>query len=266
MDCELIDSRMSRRSAGYALSEAASEHLGKCSRCRTLYAWVFSKSATAGPSSGVQQQILHDLTASLKPVTPLPSVPAMIGGFAAVFVALALALIAMTDKAGLRAMTPAQLVSVTGVLAAGATLVCVFLVWQMIPGSPRLISVRAAAPLAAGTLVLVLALLFPWRISPEFLSEGWPCALMGLAIAAAVAALLLPLVLRGTATSRTASGAALGGFAGTLAVTVLQFQCMRQQAPHLLLWHMGSLAVAILVGALMGRAIGWMIPAPRHSG
>jgi hypothetical protein len=46
-----------------------------------------------------------------------------------------------------------------------------------------------------------------------------------------------------------------------LAVTILQFQCPHQQAPHLLVWHLGSLVVAILTG----MAIGWMITIPQRS-
>jgi hypothetical protein len=214
----------------------------------------------AEPSSSVQKKILNDLTASLEPVTPLPSIPVMAAGFASAFLALALILIAMTDKAGLRLMTLVQLASVTTVLAAGAMLVCVFLVWQMIPGSLRLFSAPRVIPVAAVALVLVVALLFPWPRSPAFIREGWPCTLMGLGIAAVAAALISPIVRRGVATSRTAAGAAVGAFAGTLGVAVLQFQCMRQQAPHLLVWHLGSLGLAILIGA----GAGWKLP-PKSS-
>jgi hypothetical protein len=261
-DCRLVDSELIDSKT---LSEAARAHFENCTRCRTLYAWVSTNQTLAAPSSAVQKRILRDLTDSLKPVNPLPGIPVLVAGFVSVFLVLALALIAMTDKAGLRTMTMTQLVSVTAALLAGAALVCVLLVWQMIPGSLRLISAGLAIPATACALVLVMALLFPWPASPAFIREGWPCTLMGLGIAAVVSVFLFPIVRRGAVTSRTAAGAALGGFAGTLAVTVLQFQCMRQQAPHLLVWHLGSLALAILTGALAGRIIGRIAPAPRRS-
>jgi hypothetical protein len=94
--------------------------------------------------ASVQKRIVRDLIASLKPVTPLPSVPILAAGFVAGFLALALAGIAMTDTAGLQAMNAPQLIAVTAVLAAGAILGSVFLVWEMIPGSRRLMSALVA--------------------------------------------------------------------------------------------------------------------------
>jgi hypothetical protein len=40
--------------------------------------------------------------------------------------------------------------------------------------------------------------------------------------------------------------------AGLLAVTVLQFGCVYQEALHLLLWHWSVLAIAAGAGALLG--------------
>ena len=44
-------------------------------------------------------------------------------------------------------------------------------------------------------------------------------------------------------------GATLGATAGLLGVTVLQFRCPLQNAPHLLVWHGGVLVVATVAGS-----------------
>lgn len=59
---------------------------------------------------------------------------------------------------------------------------------------------------------------------------------------------------RGALFMDTALGAALSGLAVVFALTVLQFQCMFQQAPRLLVWQ-GVTATA-LVG--LGAVIGWL--------
>jgi hypothetical protein len=211
--------------------------------------------------ASVQKRIIRDLTASLKPVTPLPSVPVLAAGFVAAFLALVVLLIAMTDTAGLRAMNATQLIAVTAALAAGATLVSVFLVWEMIPGSRRFFSTPVAILTAVIGPALAIAILFPWHASAEFITEGWPCTLMGLKIAAVAAVIAGLAVWRGAVTSKFEAITGIGAFAGTLAVTVLQFQCPHQQAPHLLVWHLGSLGVAILTGIV----IGWMTTIPQRS-
>lgn len=211
-------------------------------------------------SSSVQRQIIRDLTASLKPVTPLPSVPALAAGFAAGFLALTLAWIALTDRAGLRAINATQLITVIAVLATGAILGSVSLAWEMIPGTRRLFSAPVAILASVVGLVSAIAILFPWQASPEFIAEGWPCTLMGLKIAVVAAGLAGLAVWRGAVTSKIRAIAGIGAFAGTIAVAVLQFQCPHQQAPHLLVWHLGSLAVAILTGL----AIGWIATIPRR--
>jgi hypothetical protein len=212
-------------------------------------------------SPRIQRQIIGDLTASLKPVTRLPSVWALVAGFVVGFVALALAWIVLTDEAGFRAMNAMQLIAVTGALAAGAILASIFLVWEMIPGSRRLFSGWMAILIAVDGLVFLIAILFPWKTSPAFIAEGWPCTVMGLKIASVAAAIAGLAVWRGAVTSKVGAITGIGAFAGTLAVTILQFQCPHQQAPHLLVWHLGSLVVAILTG----MAIGWMTTIPQRS-
>ena len=52
-----------------------------------------------------------------------------------------------------------------------------------------------------------------------------------------------------------ALGASLGGLAALLGIAVLQFQCMFQQAPHLLVWHGGTAALLVSLAALLAGLV-----------
>ena len=98
------------------------------------------------------------------------------------------------------------------------------------------------------TTLSSLALLFPWRGVQAFVAMGWPCLLGGLGIAVPAALLLWVIVRRGAPLSVGTLGATIGATAGLLGVTVLQFKCPLQEAPHLVVWHGGVLVVATVAG------------------
>ena len=97
-----------------------------------------------------------------------------------------------------------------------------------------------------------LATLFPWQRSGNFVSEGWPCAAMELTIVIPVTALFWILARKGALFASAGLGATLTGLAAFLVLIPLQFQCMFQQAPHLLFWHGGTALLMIGLGALIG--------------
>jgi hypothetical protein len=82
--------------------------------------------------------------------------------------------------------------------------------------------------------------------------EGWPCAAMELTIVIPATALLWILARKGALFASAGLGATLTGLAVFLVLIPLQFQCMFQQAPHLLLWHGGTALLMIGLGALTG--------------
>jgi hypothetical protein len=127
------------------------------------------------------------------------------------------------------------------------------------PGSRYGFPPFVLAPFGFG-VIGAIALLFRWRTFRAFVADGWPCAVMELMITVPATLVFWLLARRGALFASAALGAAVTGLAVFLALTPLQFQCMFQQAPHLLVWHGGT--VAILVG--MGAAIGGMIGS-RHS-
>jgi hypothetical protein len=195
------------------------------------------------------------LKRSLTPVRPLPSHGRLVLAFFAAFAAGAAGLIAVIDKAGFHLMTEAQVRWMGAILAGGGILFSLALAWRMVPASRQgfpLSLVLAASGIGA---IGGIALLFPWRTSSAFISEGRPCAVLELMIAIPAAVIFWLGARRGALFASAGLGAALTGLAAFLALMPLQTQCMFQQAPHLLVWHGATAAILIGFGALIGDCL-----------
>lgn len=218
-----------------------------------LRAWV--SSAEIPLPAEVQQRVGSRLKASLKPVNPLPPNRVLALQFLLVFVSLAAALIAALEKAGFHLMTATQISAMGAVLAGGGIYCAAQLPRLMVPGS------RVAAPWARGLALILagagaaMALLFPWKVPPAFAAEGWPCAVLEVAIALPATAVFFLMAQRGALFASAGLGATLPALAVFLALMADQAQCMFPQAPHLLVWHGGTAAILIATGAMVGRAM-----------
>jgi hypothetical protein len=216
-----------------------------------LDAW--GASIPAGEVSGpLRETIERKLAASLSPVKALPSTRWLALGFLAVFVVGAAICVQATDKAGLRLMNVAQIAAMATIFAAGAIGFSIILAQRMIPGARTWASPGALWPLAGIVVTAGIAWAFPWSATGVFLSEGWPCSAREAEIAIPAAVLFWFIARRGAPFIGPGFGAAVGALAGLLAMTVMQFQCMFQRAPHLLIWHAGAAAVLTVLGALSG--------------
>jgi len=254
--CKRIDAEFDRRFEvpTTEISAEARNHLASCARCRNLYRWIAEQPAATGVSSELSQRIQSQLVASLEPVKPVASIQVSGLRFMAIFLAFAVGLAVMMGAAGLRQMTAEQFLGSGLLLAAGAVLFSLSLARQMAPGSKRGIPTWLVMALFGSAALGGIALLFPWRMPGTSIGMSWKCSLRELAIAAPAGVLLWLLLRRSApALSPTALGASLGAVSGLLAVTVLQFACVYQEALHLLLWHWSVLAVSSGAGALLGR-------------
>ena len=206
-------------------------------------------------SPKVYRKIAGALTASLHPVKPLPRTRVLAGQFAAAFLALAVALIAVIGIAGFRTLDAWQALAILTILAAGLALFSVVMAWQIRPGSRQKISAQLSWACFGVGFLGIVALLFPWRGAEAFASRGWPCLLGGSVFAIPGGILFWLLARRGVPLSPGAFGGTLGAMAGLLGVTVLQFRCIYQNSIHLLVWHGGVLALYVTAGVLVGFAI-----------
>lgn len=229
---------------------------------RQLQQWASAPPATP-LTPEIRRKVQAALAGSLTPVKPLPSQSTLVSTFLAVFAACAAGLVAILNKAGFHLMTGLQMISMAAILTVGGILFSFTLAWRMVPGS------RWRIPFFAALIVSILlpaagiAALFPWDTSSAFVSEGWPCAALELVIAIPAAVVYWLIARRGALFASPGLGASLAGLAVFLALVPLQFQCMFQQAPHLLVWHAGTALLAIALGALIGElARQWRAAAP----
>jgi Negative regulator of sigma F len=221
---------------------------------RKLETWAASESdAELRPE--IQSKIRAILTSSLTPVKPLPSQSRLVLAFVGAFALCAAGLIAVLDKAGFHLMTPVQMGWMASILAGGGIMFSIALAWQMVPGSRRGFPFSLVLALAGVGVISGIALLFPWQTSHAFISEGWPCAALEVMITIPATVIFWLLARRGALFASAGLGAALTALAVFLALAPLQFQCMFQQAPHLLVWHAGSAAVLIGLSALFGEVL-----------
>jgi hypothetical protein len=206
-------------------------------------------------SPDLHRKISGALTASLRPVKPMPAARVLAGQFAAIFVVFAAALVAMMGVTGFRALHAWQALGIVAILAVGVSLFSLTLAWQIRPGSLQKIPAKLSWACFGVGFLTSAALLFPWRGAEAFVSRGWPCLLTGSAVAIPGGVLFWLLARRGVPLSAGAFGGTLGGIAGLLGLTVLQFHCLYQNAAHLLVWHGGILVLSITTGLLVALAI-----------
>lgn len=213
--------------------------------------------ASAPPDTGLSPEIRRRVQARLQscliPVRPIPSQGRLVFAFLAVFIVSAVGLIASLNKAGFHLMTGVQMALMAAILAGGGILFSFTLAWRMVPGSRWGLPFSLVLTLSSLVPIAGIALLFPWRTSGGFVSEGWPCAALELTIAIPSAVVYWLLARRGALFASPGLGATLTSLAAFLALIPLQFQCMYQQAPHLLVWHGGTALLLIGIGGLIGE-------------
>jgi hypothetical protein len=204
-------------------------------------------------SPELHTKIRDRLIQELQPVTPLRSAKSLTIQLSAVFLILATGLIALLGTAGFHSLHFGQAAGITILLGIGVLLLSVSLAWQMKPVSSQRTSAKLAGVCFALGFVAGAALLFPWRGLDRFVTEGWPCAATGFAVALPAALLFGLIVRRGVPMSHGAFGSAVGAIAALLGVTALQFRCPHQHAAHLIVWHGSILVASMIVGYLLAR-------------
>jgi len=148
----------------------------------------------------------------------------------------------------------AQRTAVFNTLAASAVLLTVSMVRQMVPGSKHTFS-PATLPLAilAG-LMIMMAATFSSQRDSAFMASGLMCMKNGLTYAILAAFLLWLTLRRGAILFPKLMGAAAGGLAGLIGLSVLEVNCPNLNVFHILVWHRGVVLISSLGGALVGAA------------
>lgn len=234
------------------LPEKVREHLASCPRCARLYRWAVSDAGPWAVSEDFTARLQSLLAEDLRPVKPAPSGPVLALRFAGVFGLLLVVWMLISGLAGAHAMTTAQMVSVSAVLAAGAIFLSVSLSWQIVPGKARWLSPPLLIGVFLAGFLTVVGVMLPWESSGEIFAAGWLCTYHGLIAAIPAAAILTLLALRGAPLSFRALGTSIGAASGLLALTVLQFGCKNQHAGHVLVWHGAAMLGCLGAGYALG--------------
>jgi hypothetical protein len=206
-------------------------------------------------SPDLRRKLSGALGASLRGVKPLPAARILTVQFVLVFVVFAAALIATMGVAGFRMLQAWQALGIVAILVVGVSLLSLVLAWQVRPGSLQKISATLSWTSYGIGFLTGVALLFPWRESQAFASQGWPCLLIGSAVALPGGILFWLLTRRGVPLLAVTFGGTVGAISGLLGVTVLQFRCIHQDAAHVIVWHGGVLLLSIVAGILIARVL-----------
>ena len=243
MNCEGIRKLLSE---GRPLSGAANAHLESCAGCRALLHAL--EPSNENPDPQQIEIIRRQITSNLRPVRPFPSNRKLVLSSLAFFVLFSCVAATLPGYYGFRAFSMFQKFAYYGAICVIALVFSATLVQQLIPGARRRISSPLAVLISFASLILVVSVLFRHFDLTEFLRYGLPCFKTGL-ISALIFGIASGLLIRkGFVTSPLETGLLAGLFSGLAGFAVLALHCSFQNATHILVWHLGPMLVAALIG------------------
>ena len=201
--------------------------------------------------AGLLQSVTGSIASSLQPVRPLPSDASLISLCMALFVAFSVLVAALFGFGGFQHLTPGERTLYYSVILICAVAFSVVTVQEIIPGAQRRIAPAFVVTGSLLVLALVSVFLFPSFALGHFVRLGIPCLRLGVACAAVSGALAVPLLRKGFLSSPAKAGATIGCFAGLTGVAVLAFHCPIKDSLHIVVWHLGAMAIGGLVGAAL---------------
>lgn len=191
------------------------------------------------------------LPEQLAPVRPLASPWVLKSAFVAAFAAVSVLSAWLLGMRGLLALSGIQRAVVFPVLFAGAGIAAVASAREMRPaGGTRL--GRFALAMSTLALLSAFALLLHDYDTRNFLAEGVPCLVAGLACAIPAAVVIYLFLRRGFVLDWPAAGLAAGTLAGLAGIAMLEMHCPILKAPHVMFWHVAVIPVCGMAGLLLG--------------
>jgi hypothetical protein len=255
MTCREMDAVIGSHSGDLTLPREAAEHMAECEICRRLVKAFDEGHTSLGPPESRLKQILAAIKEDLRPVRPLASS----GVFLFAFMLISLAVVAMGSLLfgvnGWNALSSIQRMTIFAALTADAILLAVSVVRQMAPGGRHSISPRLLPIGILALLILVTGVIFRVRHESAFVPDGLACLRTGLTYSIPAALLFWFLLSRGAVLYPKLTGAAAGGFAGLIGVSVLEVGCPNLDLYHILVWHLGVMLLCAIGGLSLGAAV-----------
>ena len=243
MNCRDLEERLSE---GKPLTADAQAHLQGCVGCRSLEEALGQQEYEV--EAEAVSRITATLTRQLSPVTPLPSDGTLTLLIFVFFVAFCVIVAATVGFFGYAAMTGAERAVYYGIVGIFGLLFSNAAVASAIPAA----KIRMPAYLLIGASIVTIALagsvMFPSVVPDQFVRRGIPCLRFG-CICAVLFGILAGLLLRsGYVTDRWRTALVVSCFAGFSGVAVLALHCPILNTLHIVVWHLGTVAVSALVG------------------
>ena len=198
----------------------------------------------------VRSAVLGDL----RPVRPLPAAWILTLAFAGVFATFAVGIGSFLGPHGFLALSDLQRAAVYSTLAALGTVAAVACSRQMRPAGGSSLG-GVALLLALGCFPAVAATIFHGYSTVNLVPQGIPCLRAGLLVALPTAILVAGILRKGFVLDWSAAGLAAGVLSGLTGLGMLEVQCPNLKAIHILVWHLGVVAVS----AALGYAIGGIV-------
>jgi hypothetical protein len=253
--CREMDSVISSPSGNSPLPPEAVKHVVGCEGCRGLVRLLDATREIPAPPERELRRIQARLVENLKPVRPLPPSRFFLFAFALIFLSAVAVGSLMLGMNGWGVLNVEQKIAVFATLAASAALLALSMVRQMVPGSKHAVS-PTVLPIAVLVVpMVVMAALFRSEEESAFVANGMMCMRNGLAYSIPTAFLFWILLRRGGILFPKLIGAAAGGFAGLIGLSVLEINCPNLNAYHILVWHWGVILISSLAGVALGATV-----------
>jgi hypothetical protein len=255
MTCREMDGVIGSHSGDLTLPREAADHVVECESCRRLVKALDKGHTSLEPPEGRLKQIQAAIKEDLRPVRPLASS----GVFLLAFMLISVAVVAigplLLGVNGWNALSSIQRMTIFTALTADAILLAVSVVRQMAPGGKHSISPRLLPIGVLALLILVTGVVFHVRHESAFVPDGLACLRNGLTYSIPAALLFWFLLSRGAVLYPKLTGAAAGGFAGLIGVSVLEVGCPNLDLYHILVWHLGVILLCAIGGLSLGAVL-----------
>ena len=256
MNCHELDLLFENR-GDQRLPEAAERHLSTCAACRQLLTVLESaRSLTSSApvnAAPANPSLPLDFLENLAPVRPMPRPPALIFFLILSAALICAAAIAWWGRAGWGAQTSPERLILFGTVVVALFASAYNLSVEMIPGSKPSFDWRwvGAGTFAAFLLTTLIGFhrTYPFNMRAIHME----CFGRGLLIAAAVLLLVFVATRRGVFLQPLKVSVTIAGLIASAALLVLTSYCPILSWPHVLVAHLGAVAVTIAAAIVVGE-------------
>jgi hypothetical protein len=250
-----MDAEIGSFAASSELPPDALEHFIGCTRCRSLMRVLNQNEDEPAPSERELQRIREKILVNLKPVRPMPPFRILLFVCALIFLSVVTVGILALGMSGWGALSVEQRIVVFATLAASAVLLAVSMVRQMAPGSKHTLSPAVLPTAILCALMVMIAAMFRSQKESAFVATGLMCMRNGLTYSLPAGILFWLLLRRGAVLFPKLIGAAAGGLAGLVGLSVLEVNCPNLNVFHIAVWHWGVILLSSLAGLVLGAAV-----------